>query len=693
MGIIDSMRVPPEIIGLTGLLAPGATTKAAGARMDMFASHAAQARVLVEPEFPNVFTGFEAQFGDYTFDSTRRKNDIKVISVIDKYSISLGHIKPGHNPSRTVIYRDLKTGEISYFNVKRYSSHSNDYGYKNNIKVNISAGDVISPDVEIYSSPGKQGSLYCQGVNANVAFMTMLETTEDCFAISESLAKRLSSVSIETRSIKVNLKQYPLNLYGDEDYYRIFPDLGEYVRNDGIIAAWRPIKRYSAMSDLRKEKLSQVNYLFDHKIYGYPGAQVIDIDIYMGQRGDLPDQIYDQVKVYHEAQLKYFQEIVNVYQQCRNYQISHKFNTLISRAMGRLLAAKRAIPELGRNPKVRLTDKFNPISLQIDITLMRKITVSEGFKLTGREGAKGVVLIRPDEEMPIDDFGFKADICIDPTSVLKRTNIIQLDEQYINRLLKFEAMNLHKFGSIENQFKRIIEVLNDINPDYAEIVDRTHQTLDKQQEYVEECKNDTIKICIPPGFTRLTEDLFVFLQKKYQIPSSQVEFTVHTEDAGSKRVRTKEPVMIGSKYIYLLAKYPKPIAPGLGFVNNYHFPVSSKERFSYPIGSQPIRFGEAESRVIATAVGVEPLMRLRGLYGSTDVGPKELVKALVANPSPSTLDSVQIETNKLMDMNCSIRLAHHMFETCGVNLQDTIIEEDEANNLYDQLKSMEELSK
>jgi len=686
MSITDAnnVRIDPTVVGLTNLLCIG--NHCSAGRSEMVASHVSQARPAIGAELPNIFTGFESVIGDYTFNSAACDHDIKVVKVINKFNIG------GYNPMRTVIYRDLETGEISYFNVKRYSSYSNDYGYENVMKMMIQEGDIIPQGTEVYSSPSKDGDVYKMGVNANVAFMTLLETTEDLFPISESFAKRLSPLSITTKRINVNLKRYPLNLNGNTEEYKIFPDLGEFVRPDGILAAWRPSKKYSMMFDLHQSRLGQVNHLFDQKVYAHPGAQVVDVDVYLNSKANIPVQPYGQVRAYHEASLVYYHAIVEAYELCKSLPISDKFNTLVTKAMGMLLAAKRFVPNVGKNTKIQLIDKFAPIGLRIDITLAHRVMVNNGFKCTGREGGKGVVVIRPDNEMPIDEQGFRADICIDPVSVLKRTNIIQLYEQYINRLLKWQAMHLDQIGDSEAQFSHVIQLLNDIHPEYAKVVKKVHTTPAKRADYIQECKATTIKICIPPGYANLTTELIDSLEKKYPTPISRVKFTVQTPD-GPKQITSKFPVRIGSKYIYLLAKYPKVITSGLGYVNHFHYPTNSSDKNGAPLGTMPIRFGEAESRMLATAVGTEQIVRLRGLYGSTKVGPEALLNAILDSPSPSQLGKVPITTDELADNDFAVRIAHHMFNTAGIDVQNSIMSPEETAETFADLSIIDNQQK
>lgn len=688
MSMTKNLNIMPEMIGITNLLNPF-TSNASGGRLDMFSSHIAQTRIGANCDFPNIFSGFEHQFSKYTMDTTARDNDVRVLAIVHKYDMQLGAVTLGNNPSYTVIYRDLGTGEIGYFNVKKYTHMTNGFGYRN-IPRPMSVptpGSVITKDEKLYESAANQDGVYKMGVNANVAFITTLDTTEDALVMSESIAKKLQPISIETKTLKVDLRRYPLNIYGNEEEYKIMPDIGDRVNANGILCAFRKIKKFSAISDLGVDKLTKVNHLYDDSVYAHPNAKVIDIEVHLDSKCKLPARVYDQVHKYRDARLTYYREIVNVYEEYKNLPLSDKFNTLVTRAMGRLIAAKKNVKGVSKRSQVKLVDKISPIQLQIEVTLAHDVLINKGHKSTGREGAKGViVVIKPDHEMPIDEQGIRADICIDPMSVIKRTNVSQMHEQYINRTLKWVSMGLSSLPNNDDRFNRIVEVLDDINPEYAKLIRRTHRSEQLKINYVNESMDNTIRVCIPPTMNNVNEDLIIKLDEKYKTPISPVTFTITASDGTKRKVTTKSPVCIGSKYIYLLSKYPKPIAPGIGHVNQYHFPVSSSNKDKSPIGSTPVRFGESESRIFATAIGVRPAIRLRCLYGNSKIGPEALIRALMATSEPSRLGRVPVTLEELQDSDYAIHIMNNMFNTIGLGMQNVLISEDEAEDIFEELR-------
>jgi len=106
VSIIEDMKIDHRLLGLTNLLSIGNGHCSAG-RQEMFSNHIQQARPVADAELPDIFSGFEALFSDYTFNSASIENDVKVLAVVNKFSVG------AHNPLRTVIYRDLSNGEVA----------------------------------------------------------------------------------------------------------------------------------------------------------------------------------------------------------------------------------------------------------------------------------------------------------------------------------------------------------------------------------------------------------------------------------------------------------------------------------------------------------------------------------------------------------------------------------------------------
>jgi hypothetical protein len=92
--------------------------------------------------------------------------------------------------------------------------------------------------------------------------------------------------------------------------------------------------------------------------------------------------------------------------------------------------------------------------------------------------------------------------------------------------------------------------------------------------------------------------------------------------------------------------------------------------------------------MLTTAIGTEQVVRLRGLYGNTKIGPEKLLNALLASPTPSALRRVPVDTGELADNDFAVRIAHHMFNTVGIDFQNSIMSQHEADEAFENLKHM-----
>lgn len=264
---LDNTNVDVKIQGLVMCLNPFVSNNSAS-RNDMYSNHANQYQIPCKGEHPLVFTGYESVIADYDFNTAEIDQDIRIIDIIPRYQPVIGSTPIQFNPFITVIYIG-EDEELSYFNLFKYTKTVDGYGYMNKWmnEDKLIKDSFVEKGTRFYTSNARDGDEYKIGVNANVAYMTLLETGDDAFVISESLAKKLQPTSIKTYSIKIDPKQYPINLYGTPEEIKFFPDIGEIVREDGILAAFRKLSPAGLIADLNDTSMYNSQYLFDDCIY------------------------------------------------------------------------------------------------------------------------------------------------------------------------------------------------------------------------------------------------------------------------------------------------------------------------------------------------------------------------------------------------------------------------------------------
>ena len=238
---IDNLKIPLELIGMAIDLNPFATTNSSP-RLDMFRSHLSQAVAVDGAEYPMISSGKEREYRNFEMQegALHRDGDGYILKAIDKFVDSLDRV---NNPVTTVIYKDLDNLQNDYFDIAKYKHYNNKFGFKNKI-VNdelIAEGSFIKKDIPFSTSPMINGEQYNLGVNANTVYMTSTDIIEDSMVISRSLGDKLSTVEIDTISFYIPKDSLPINLYGDEYEYKFIPDIGEHIREDGILCAFKKL--------------------------------------------------------------------------------------------------------------------------------------------------------------------------------------------------------------------------------------------------------------------------------------------------------------------------------------------------------------------------------------------------------------------------------------------------------------------
>jgi hypothetical protein len=684
----DNLNVQPQLIGLEGLLESFPQHTSAPRRV-MQATHKSQFLVLKHGETNRILTGYEPYFADYDINQTVRDQDILIIQKIPKYIIGIGTNAISSNPRITVIYQGLKDGMINYFHLDAYTMGTDGYGYLNqwyNTHL-LEQGQVIDKDVNFCSSYIKGANRYNIGVNANVIYMTLPETDQDAFIISESLARKMETVSINKLNINIKSSYIPLNLYGDDQNYKIFPDIGETINKNGVICAFRKPTDSTFIHDVLKENLKTIQYIHDSIYYVHKDASLIDIDFHINKLKNVESNnfVYAQILKYYEFKKLYWKKIIDIYNYCvsNRYKISPAFNTLVTYAIEMTLNKKQSQDGFNRTANVVYVSKKQPVEfINCIITYLYPRKVALGYKISDSSGAKGVVgAIWRDSDMPHDDAGFRADIIISPESVINRMNPSQLWEQTLNRyseVVKREVINIynnHTPESTKQAYNYALTYINKINPNYSKLINKVCSTLSKQEQLVKNIEKEGIYLVIPPFLNTIGKDLILDLYKTYDPQISPVTYN-RRDDNGNviKTIKTKDAMWIGSKYLFLLYKIPRCMASGLGYISHLKIPIkpSPYAKLKFPISQTPIRFGEDENRYF-NMVCLDPYIpaRLYGLHAFSPEAIQQVAHQLLTDPHPSIIDNIDISTEQVIQSNHVIGIFNHMLATIGINSQDT----------------------
>ncbi|MFA7157605.1 MAG: hypothetical protein WC123_07985, partial [Bacilli bacterium] len=269
----------------------------------MFCSHINQAVVLKHGEIPHVFTNFENQVGKYSSAYKVSDRNWIIIAKIVKNPLNSLYIVKDEEGYVDVIQRQ---------EAERITEH---YGYTF-INENLDSktkNDTIEKDEILYHSTSYDKDLnFTYGVNLKSIYLTYKNLTfEDAVVISESAAEKLKYYQVQEYTININNNDLLTNLYGNENFYKAFPDIGEFT-NNRILLARRRINYDSILFDLSTKNLMNVNWNSDGIFYGE--GKVIDVNVYSNADLEKLEKYpyNDQIVKYLKENIRYYEKIVEV---------------------------------------------------------------------------------------------------------------------------------------------------------------------------------------------------------------------------------------------------------------------------------------------------------------------------------------------------------------------------------------------
>lgn len=704
---LSNVAVDHRLVGLEVLMSPFAA-HTYSQRLAMLASQLPQAMVLNGGDFPRIASGYENQIGGYEYNSVGVDEDVTVLAVIPKYITGHGVNPIRENPYTTVIYRSNATGECSYLNVDTYTQCMDGYGYRNK-RMNehyLSEDNYVPAGTKFTTSPIHTEHGYGLGINVNAAYLGVDGVTKDAIIISESLAKKMTSTAIRTLEIRISPNQIPLNIYGDDFEYKFMPDIGELVGADSLIMCLRSITAQSYLLDMANESINKPQYLTD-RCYTVPhnNTSIIDIDVLVNYNTCKNlSPIFDQITKYREGINRYFLRVIETYNVIRKggHKCTPILQNLVTTAYARLLADNVRIPEYSKKAAIKLVRKKDPVEfITIRIKYKYDNIVAEGYKLTDRNAGKGVISkILPDDWLPVDEYGFRADAIITPEAIPNRMIPSSLYEVHITRCDEFVRARISQLmnGNIPSDidvslftlpitpdksgaWNYFYEYMTTINANIGSILDQVcfNDTL-KYEQLVDVVDNGIYHI-IPPYLESISDKFILELDKKFHTPEGTVKFTM-LDAFGYPKEHTRSGVSIGSKYMYLLCKIPHLKSSGVAYTNQYKTPIqTSKEQKSrYPISQTPLRMGEDEVRNLIMAVGAAPVLRLMGIYANSTDGVQAMCRALLTADKPSAIARVNLSTEYVVNTNNIVAMVQHMFATIGFTTNDIVHNGEELIN-------------
>jgi len=384
---VPKTEIKPEFIGTAAINSFIANTSSPRAVMDF--SHFSAHLPILTPDEKVVKSGIEYELGKYVND-IRSDHDYIVKAIIPRYR----EFNVTDVPTYTLLAEYEENGQIfiDFIDIDTYKSAHTFFGYKlkpTEELLNMAYNTTLPRDT-ILAKTDSYGaeSAYNYGLNANMAFMSHPSVSEDGFVVSESFVKRARFNSIIKRTINITRDSLPVNLYGDKKTFKFIPNIGEKVREDGLLCALRDRNDWFSVADLNDTNISEVDITFDNLVYVNPNSTVLDVKVIRGNynKQEFTKRMTEQLDNFAAMLINYYTNVVSKF-----YQILNE-----KKVMYGSTDAVRVTPRLHRfitdceikvnavtSNKNRLCYRKLPIDqYRIEITTISTIEPKEGFKIT-----------------------------------------------------------------------------------------------------------------------------------------------------------------------------------------------------------------------------------------------------------------------------------------------------------------------
>ena len=666
----------------------------------MMSSHVAQIIVINKPEINMIQTGLEFEFGKYTF-MKKTEDPIEIIDIVKRYD-TININKP---VEFNIIYKNHSTGEIGILDIPKFERYHPYFGFEyklNPILKNLEKGDFLPAGTILAKPPTVfDNGEYGFGVDANVCLMTIPGVDEDGFVVSEDFCKKMNYKIYETHTVEFGSNSLILNLYGDDENFKPFPDIGEEINDTGVLCAVRDLTtlEYDDMllpALMNKYDVMSFNPIFDKAIYARKKGKIVDIKVWKNNRlkKEMPVGTYELLDNYKDSYITYYKKILHDYKNLKreyaNYglelKLSPKLRTMITEAIGMVESDKP-------NTRLKKTFKKDELDLyRVEFTIEYEMSIGVKNKLSNFHGGKGTIIeVWPTENMPVNEDGIRADIIADPRSIVNRLNIGMLYERYT----KASAMKAKKL--LTDSLKKILnktvittgdivelpdntikQLFKDYVLDFVELVNKVQyeayldiyntQNLDAMKEIIDEIVRDKFYIFLRlDSENRKWEIIWKLKHSKFKPPYGKVKFIYDGKEKVSKR-----DIMIAPIYTILLNKIGDGgLACSSAKTNHFGLPivVSKKDKNRLPYRNNPVRIlGESESRIIVAYGGRYMLAELRDRAANLETH-GELYKNIILAKHPTNVGTYIDRTKIPYGQDRPLLLLNSIWNTTGFKLE------------------------
>lgn len=685
-----------------------------GSRSGMVGGHMKSAVALDKPEPSQHFTGADVELGKYLFNDVAEHDGRVVIynsNGKQRRAVFERRAFPGdsHVLERTVFL--MRDGEdehgkpiIDVVNFTNYTNHDHVFSSEKKPskameqifrgeKIHVEKGEVLS------DMPCLIDGEFADGVHLATITTSCAEVIEDSYCISTEAADKMHAYGVEKITFDMSESEYLIDAYGKTingvRYPQYFPNVGEAIRNDGLVIASRDYDPLYAAIDMTSAELRRADPHFDNcryvdadkKHYENPsdltGSRVIDIRVYRDEtqcrNGTNEIPVTEENKTvldkYAQGTKDYYRQLVDFYFNIGEsvtwsplcyglfveafaseiYNCSNEYEAQIMREINHMISqgdlkesASRVFNRISAPVDRTISNPIKNYTIEIVVRYPIPVTVSS--KITDRSGAKGIVgKMSPVEMMPLSEDGsVRVHVMRPANAPVRRSTYGGLFHIYWSAASIEEKARLKvklDVGDIEGAWEEFCDYTACYNPGYANVINETHTTLADKEALFKEIYDSRIRLFIPHELDTTAVDITQLVRSKY--PPKKHRLWIFRDD-GTK-VLTTNSFYIGELETLRLDKTGREFSSISSMVENYlgMIDASGMKRGTYPMNLKPIKWmGESEKRLLEAFAN-----KLANIIHTRSNNP-ELARAecrgLMTSPTPSN-PGYLIDKNKFPD--------------------------------------------
>lgn len=714
-----SCQLFPELVGVSNLNSH--LRGDSSPRVQMANSALGSSLVIKGSTLRRQQTGTEREFAKYTF-SKKFDSNVTILAVVPRYDQTVGIDAIAFSPETAYIYEDADTGIVDVMVLPLYNCNHQHFGFqyqKDPEVVNrMTAGARIATGTKVADSPSvTPDGDYKYGLELDMCLMSIEGVIEDGAIFSDDVLPKLTAQGFEKRIESCGQHYYMINLYGDPnrpDEYKPVPDIGEKIREDGLLYALRKYDPLLAPIEMSPSALREPDYIYDRLVYATPGATVIDIMVqhnHLLRNCNTPTGMDRQLRKYHTAAMNYYKRLWSEYDKLSRRPngrptLGYEFNRLLVEA--RTFMNERHRDSRQGSMDVNKTFRRNELDeWRIEVTYQYDMVPTIGNKITGTHGDKAVICgIWPRANMPVDKDGNSADYIMDADSNIKRMNLGRLYEQYFNAASRDVTKKLRQmFGyksdgsdvppkpkptfNLQNALFGSREAATVQGPDiqldpvvvkqaweylfgYYDIISPWMAQMFANGEYKQPIEEhllsvlrDGIYLWLPTHNPIDYVETVQQIQAKYPPCYGPVSFV----GQNGIRVTTDAPIMIGSVYVIELEKTGSEWS-GVASAKLQHHGIPAKitkmDKYAYPGRASPIRLtGEGEVRLLASTAGGYVAADIVDQSNNPTVH-KEITANILRSATPTNIPKVIDRKNFPLGQGRNILFVTHVLECAGI---------------------------